>query len=285
MKLCIYRPLATIARYTGGMRKMLAAVVLMSLVPMSVLAVYPEVARGAGFASQSIFLSRSPVTEGESVRVYVTVSNPGADSFKGSVAVTEDGETIGTVPLTLATGGAQTVSVVWKPMTAGARTVKAALIQDGTTAAETQQTFTIQEKPKPKPAATEAPVDTDQSAAAVESSAGIQESIQSISPAAGNAAKPVFGAIDSARQSIANVADQQLANVAPKISKGQSKGQVEGAQTENTQPWYWSIVWTIYFYILTLVRFLVGSAGIFYPLLAILFLYFLYRMFRRYRRG
>lgn len=258
------------------MRKMLAAIVLMSLVPM--------LASAAGFANQSIFLSKSPVTEGESVRIYATVSNPASDTFKGSVLISENGETIGTMPLTLTTGGAQTVSVVWKPA-AGSHTVKAALIQDGTTAAETQQTFVVQEKPKPKPVATTEPEPTDQPAAAVESSAGIQESIQSISPAVGNASKPVFGALDSVREKIAGVADQQLATVEPKISKGQSKGQVEGAQTENTQPWYWSIVWTIYFYILTLVRFLVGSAGIFYPVLAILFLYFLYRMFRRYRRG
>jgi hypothetical protein len=48
---------------------------------------------------------------------------------------------------------------------------------------------------------------------------------------------------------------------------------------------YLTILYTIYFYILTLVRFVVGSAGVFYPVLALLFLYFLYRMFRRYRRG
>lgn len=259
------------------MRKMLVAAVLVLCMPL--------VASAAGFASQSIFLSRSPVTEGESVRVYVTVSNPGADTFKGSVAVTEDGDTIGTVPLTLTTGGAQTVSVVWKPTSAGARTVKAALIQDGTTAAETQQTFTIQEKPKPTPLASETPDVSTQTSGTVESSAGIQQSIESISPAVGNASKPVFGALDSVREKIAGVADQQLGKVGSKISKGQSKGQVEGISTEDTQPWYWSIVWTIYFYILTLVRFLVGSAGIFYPLLAVLFLYFIWKMFRRYRRG
>lgn len=255
------------------MRKTLAAVVLMSLVPM--------LASAAGFANQSIFLSKSPVTEGESVRIYATVSNPASDTFKGSVLISENGETIGTMPLTLTTGGAQTVSVVWKPTTAGAHTVKAALIQDGTTAAEAQQTFTIQEKPKPKAVEPDPTDNTDQSAAAVESSAGIQESIQSISPAVGSAARPIFGAIDSVREKIAGVADQQLATIGPKVSKGQ----VEGISTEATQPWYWSIAYTIYFYILTLVRFLVGSAGIFYPLLALLFLYFLYRMFRRYRRG
>lgn len=283
MKLCIQRPAHNFARYTGGMRKTIASFVLVLLVPVAASAVYPEVARGAGFASQAIFLSKTPVVEGELVKIYATVSNPGADSFKGSVTISEGGTTIGTVPLTLATGGAQTVSVAWKPA-AGSYTITAALVQDGTTAAEAQQTFVVKEKPKPVEVAPD-PTEASPTTSDVESSAGIQESIQSISPAAGNAAKPVFGAIDSARQSIANVADQQLANVAPKISKGQSKGQVEGAQTENTEPWYWSIVWTVYFYILTLVRFLVGSAGIFYPLLALLFLYFLYRMFRRYRRG
>jgi len=258
------------------MRKMLAAVVLMSLVPLA--------ASAAGFANQAIFLSKSPVVEGESVRIYATVSNPASDTFKGSVLISENGETIGTMPLTLTTGGAQTVSVVWKPA-AGSHTVKAALIQDGATAAETQQTFVVQEQPKPKAVEPDPTETTDQTAAAVESSAGIQQSIQSISPAVGNASKPVFSTLDGVRQSIANVADQQLEKVGPKVSKGQSKGQVEGISTEATQPWYWSIVWTIYFYILTLVRFLVGSAGVFYPLLAVLFLYFLYRMFRRYRRG
>ena len=47
---------------------------------------------------------------------------------------------------------------------------------------------------------------------------------------------------------------------------------------------FWYVLQTLYFYLLTVLRFIVGSAGVFYPVVAILFLYFLWRMFRRFRR-
>lgn len=239
----------------------------------------PLLAFAAGFANQAIFVSKSPVTDGDHVRIYAVVTNPATASFKGTVVISDNGSTIGTIPLTLAAGGAQTVSTPWQA-TAGSHTFKAAIMDGTTEAADIQQTITVAPKPQPVMPT----IDTGtQSATAVDSSANIQQSIGNVSPQVESAVKPVFTTLDGVRQSIANVADQQLANIKPKVTP--LPGADASGNTPSTQAWYFTILYTIYFYILTLVRFFVGSAGVFYPVLALAFLYFIWRMFRRYRRG
>jgi len=248
----------------------------------------------ASFAPQSIFLSQSPVTEGDTVRIYAITTNPSDAKFSGTVTLSESGSEIGAVAVTLAAGATQTASIVWKPL-AGSHTITATLkADDGATAQTKQQTFVVESPPPPVVPTATSPAGGSAATAAVESSQTIQEQIQNVSPQAASAAAPVFAAIDSVRQAIANAADQQIAQTQPKItpvplpgSTGSPQGgQVEGASTEApaTTNWMWSIVYTLYFYILTLVRFVVGSAGVFYPVLAVAFLYFLWKMFRRFRR-
>lgn len=247
------------------------------------LALSPTLAFAAGFAPQSIFLSKLPVTEGDTVRIYAIVANSSSDTFSGKVVLSEGGSTIGTVPVSLAAGATQAANVVWRPL-AGSHAILATITSTTGSVVETKsETFVVNPKPKPADVAPVVP----QPAAAVESSAGIQQSIENVSPPVASAAKPVFNAIDGVRQAIANVADQQLANVKPKVANVPLPGQVEGLQTEAPSPqaWYWAIFYTIYFYILTLARFLVGSAGVFYPVIAILFLYFMWKMFRKFRRA
>lgn len=247
------------------------------------LALSPSFAFAAGFAPQSIFLSKSPVVEGDTVRIYAIVSNPSDAKFSGTVALSDAGNDIGAVAVTLAAGATQTASVLWKPL-AGSHTISATLKADSGAVEQTKsETFTVDAPPPPPSKNTGG----TQSAAAVESSAGIQSQLQSVSPQVAGVAAPVFNAIDAARQSIADITDQQLAATKPKVAATPLPGgQVEGAQTgpPSTGSWLWSIAYTIYFYILTLVRFLVGSAAVFYPVFAIAFLYMLWRMFRRFRR-
>ena len=99
--------------------------------------------------------------------------------------------------------------------------------------------------------------------------------------------------IDGARNSIANTLDGQIATAKQKVATTPKPGIVAGASTANTMTdaqlqnpatgaWYW--VYTIYLWILLAVRWLVGKAGVFYPVLAIAFLYLIYRMYRRFRR-
>ena len=152
----------------------------------------------------------------------------------------------------------------------------------------TPVTFTLYVTQKPKPAPVVAT--TSQSAAAIESSEAIQQQIGNISPAVEAYVKPVFTLIDGGRGAAAGALDTQLANTKNKLGPDAgSPGQVlsaEAIKNSTTTPWgsFLYLLNTLYFYILTVLRFIVGSAGVFYPIVAIAFLYFIWRMLKRFRR-
>lgn len=246
----------------------------------------PDLAFGASFAKQSLFLSKTPVTEGETVLIHAVVANESNVKFTGSVVFKNGDTKIGSVAATIAAGGANTVSLSWKP-SAGSHTVAAELTAtDGTVVEKQSANFSIAEKPKP---ATAFATDSN-SAAAIESSDKIQSQIGSLSPAAQQATKPAFTIIDGLRSGAADVLDSQIESTKKKIAGTPKTGLVAGESVTQdasiNNPWGMALnaLYTIYLYVLTVLRFVIGNAALFYPLLAIAFLYFLWRMFRRYRR-
>jgi hypothetical protein len=243
--------------------------------------VYPAAAQAAQFAPSALFLSKTPVTEGDTVLIHAVVQNDSAAKFPGNVVFRDADASVGSVPVTLTPNEVRAVSVSWTPGP-GSHKITAQLQDAGGTAVQSETaTFAVAAKPKPKPAA--AP---SGATAAVESSEGIQSKIDDLSPAAGSAVAPVFKLIDGARSSIADVLDGQIEKTKTKVVP--VPGVVAGAQTIKTPDqgsWFSSIFSTVYFYILTVLRFVVGSAGVFYPLVALIFFYILWRTFKRFRRS
>lgn len=149
----------------------------------------------------------------------------------------------------------------------------------------TPVTVTLYIVPKPKPV-----VATSSAAAAVESSQGIQNSIKQVSPQTESYVAPVFSFLDGARSAAADVLDTQLSSTKTRLGPNPGNvGEVLGSETaknaaKNPLAVLLLILNTLYFYLLTIVRFIIGSAGVFYPVVAIAFLFFLWRMFRRFRR-
>lgn len=240
----------------------------------------PLVAGAAQFAPSALFLSKNAVVEGDTVLIHAVVQNDGTDKFPGTVVFTNGEATVGSVPVTLSPNEVRGVSVSWTPM-AGAHKITAALMdQQGAAVQSETQGFSVAQKPKPKPTA------SSNSAAVVESSADIQSKITDLSPAAGSASAPFFKMVDGARSSVADVLDAQLQKTKPKLAPtpGVVAGTSTAIQTPDQGSWISSIFNTVYYYILTVLRWLIGSAAIFYPVLAFVFLYTLYRMFRRFRR-
>ncbi len=144
-------------------------------------------------------------------------------------------------------------------------------------------TFTLYLKPKPKPA----PTPTSTQAAAVESSQGIQNSIAGISPQVASTTAPFFTLVDGARDSAANIIADQLTKT--KAGLGTDAGKVLGAEAtknaaSNPGGTFWYILQTLYLYILTLLGFIVNSAGVFYPVFAVVVLFLLWKLFGRFRR-
>ncbi len=244
----------------------------------------PSLAFGAGFAKQFLFLSKSSVTEGETVLIHAAVNNDTASAFSGTMAFTEGTEKIGTVPVSLDPGEAAVVSVSWKPA-AGTHTVTADLKKDTIIVESQSANFSIAAKPVPIPVSN---AGSSQTGAAVESSAAIQQEIASLSPATANTVAPAFTLIDGGRSQLSGLIDGQL--TVAKQNLGDKSGQVLGTSTVNqakTDPvgTFWFILWTLYLYLLTVLNFVIGSAGIFYPVLALLVLFFLWRLFTRSRRS
>jgi len=149
----------------------------------------------------------------------------------------------------------------------------------------TPVTFTLYVSPKPKPVAT-----SSQSAAAVESSAKIQEGIAGFSPAAANVTAPFFTLVDGGRGALSDVIDTQIAATKKNIGPSAGKpGEVLSAEAvknapQNPMGTLWFILQTLYLYLLTLLSFIIGSAGVFYPVAALLILYLLWRLIRRAHR-
>jgi len=246
----------------------------------------PSFALGAGFATQSVFLSKNPVTEGDTVRIYAIVSNTDTATFAGSLAFKEASAVIGTSKITLAAGAAQTVSTAWKPL-AGNHIITATLqTTEGKTVEILSETFTI--APSPILKTSEDTRASPANAAAVESSAWIQDKIGGLSPAAQKTTAPAFSVIDSARDSAASFLNGQLASTKKNLAKQSSPvptSNPDGSvKTPDAMGSAWFVVYTIYLYILTILLFILSNASVFYPVLAIVFLYFLWRMFKKFRR-
>ncbi len=259
------------------MRKLFASLVLFATL-------FPAAALGATFAKQTLFLSKESVTEGETVLIHTIVSNEATTSFAGKLEITNKEGSIGTVPVALAAGEAAAVSVSWKPL-AGSHSITAQLLdQAGEVVEKESATFTIR-------AQVVAGTTTETATTDVDSSEEIQQALANLSPAVAKTSEPVFSAIDSARAQAAEVLDRGVAWSKKQIGNSaiKNQGTILGTETEKSTTdkisgSAWTVVATVVLYVLSILRYLVSSAGIFYPLFALLFFFMLWKLYRRFSR-
>ncbi len=248
----------------------------------------PGTALGAGFAKQSLFLSKSPVVEGDTVLIHAVLQNDSTAAFSGEVIFTsqkgsEAKQKVGSAVATIAPQGAQAVSVSWKPL-AGEYSVTASLTsKDGKVVEEETGHFSINEKPKP---ASEGSV-FGQGPGEVQSSEDIQKMINSFSPAVGGFLEPAFASVDSFRQKVGSWLDQGINWSKAKVA-AKAPGKVLGESTEASPS---GIAGTATYagglaglYVFSVLKWIVANAGIFYPVVALSFFYMLWRIFARIRR-
>ena len=126
-------------------------------------------------------------------------------------------------------------------------------------------------------------------ASPVDSSAPIQKDIANVSPKLPAPSQPLFAALDSFRSSMAGVLDSQLAFAQSKIAAAPQPSITDISATKDaavSNPWgtFWYALYMLYFYALTILRWIVGNAIVFYPVFVLLVLYILLRLFRWWRR-
>lgn len=222
----------------------------------------------ASFAKESLFLSRSPVIEGDTVYIHAVIANDAASTFKGEVVFEDNDERIGTVAVTIAPGGAETASLSWQPF-AGTHPISAELMtEDSTVVEKLSATFIVRTKPMSE---TTAP-------SSIEPSDGVREVIAGISPQAAEVAEPIFSTIDTLRQKGVKTLEKGIV-----WARSGNEGEVAGAQSGIADT-VLGVVKTALIYLMELVRWLLSNAGVFYPVLALTFLYLLWRTYKRLRR-
>ncbi|MGH7141668.1 MAG: hypothetical protein ACREGH_03490 [Minisyncoccia bacterium] len=237
----------------------------------------------AGFATQSIFLSTETPVAGERISVYASVFNTSTSTFSGAVRFEQGGSAFGTMPITLQPGQAVMASAYWTP-SAGQQTIEVALQNArGQTVASESQVFAVA-KPYASQATASGIYDSIASSTQVEPAEPIVSAVASVSPTAARAIKPILGGIDAARTGIADFLSSQI-DVAhgnlPTTSIGFVPKQASPGGILHTAE---EAGWTLYFYLLVALRFIVAQFIIFYPLLVFLFFWLLYKLYRHMSR-
>ncbi len=257
------------------MKKVFVAIILFLL---------PTLVSAADFAKQSIFLSQDSVTQGDSVLIHAVISNTADSSFTGSLKFLDGKDSLGSISLSLSSKEAQVASISWKP-TAGSHTITADLYDSNQLfLAEQQATFLVATPPSSTPSSS------------IESSQPIDTAIANVSPTVAQAVVPTLSAIDSGRTSAAKALDSGIIWAQAQIvqAKGtDSSGVVLSAETQKqvATTTTGTIAHTagltgavIALYVLSILRYVVGNIGFFYPIVVILFFFVLWRMFRGLQR-
>lgn len=245
---------------------------------------FPALLFAAGFARASLFLSKAVVTEGESVIIHASVKNDAVAAWSGETLFSDAGENIGSVSLALKAGEARVVSVSWTPKSPGVHALSVKLLSGETVADTLSANLTVEATPRTKAAAEEEAF-AGASAAAIQSGSVVKDWLGNIHPALENTLAPVINVIDPVRQRASDFLDGQLAATKPKLP-GNVLGWAAASSSEPVSAgtlWgsAWGVLWTLYYYLLTVLNFLIVNAALFYPFVAVLFLFLLWKLYQR----
>lgn len=186
---------------------------LMLLMPVAALAAPVP----AGFPSSSLWLSKTELTDGESVTIYTVVYNSSANPLSGDISFLVDGQLIGEKDVNIAPGTTQIVSHGWSAEE-GTHAFSAKLtgsVDDLAASITGTTTVSVAEKPPPP----EAVIKT------VETAGAVQAAIASTTPIVQNIASTTFAKTESIREQAVAALERIASSTAP-------KGEVLGAEDE-----------------------------------------------------
>lgn len=231
----------------------------------------------AGFAPQSLFVSKESPAAGEEILIHATVFNNESKSVNGSVEFAVDGDPVGAEEFELAAGEAKIISMKWKA-TSGEHQFNAYI--DGSAEIKLTTSSSVKVTVRDEPVS-----QVQQLASAL--SGGISSVLASSSPAVQSVASNIYAKTESWREAgLAYLSDAlKDATSSPAIlssstgaTSTESRGTILGtstiaAGTESSESSLFSSTRN------ATVRFLqviFGSAAFFYPFFAILFFILLY---------
>jgi hypothetical protein len=261
-------------------------VVLAFFVPHGVL-----LADTTGFAPASVWVSHTPIQEGETVQLHAALNNGSDKKLTGSITFKDGSVSLGSVPFSLEAGEARIVSLSWKA-TAGAHAINAAITGASDSAAADSETVSVSVEPKPAPKPATAKTSSTTNAAAVEFSNAdsIESTIGTLSPKVQEVTSPAFEKVDDWRKSGATFLGTQATAQEQKISdlsakkKELAKQNSPDTKNEERKTTAFQVIATILLYVYEILLYIVSKAGIFYPVFAAIILYLLFKGYQRVRR-
>lgn len=242
----------------------------------------------AGFADGSVWVSKTPLVEGETVLIHAALTNGLNTKLTGTLVFKDNDVAIGSVPFSLAVGEARIVSLSWKT-TAGSHALSASITGSSNEDATGTQSVTVLVEQKPAPVTKKATSPSNTAAVGFSDSEDIQGAIGSVSPKAEEVVDPVFTKIDSLRKSGADILTEQTKKTESKITslsakKAElSKQEDAESKSEGRKVSLYQVFTTILLYIYNVLLVVVSKAGLFYPLFAFLFFFTLYKIYQRMR--
>lgn len=257
----------------------------------ALLAPLSTLAATTGFSADPVWISATPVVEGDTVLIHAALTNGEREPLTGTVVFRDEGIAIGSVPISLKRNEARVVSVSWSPK-AGSHELAVELANASQEDAGRTETLKVivasKEAGKPSAAAAAGlslspdPTFTD--------SSDIQGMVAGISTDAADIVAPVLDTVDSWRKAGSDFlskqssdAKQQLADITAKKEALKEQDSKEAASESRTLT-LWQVLRTVLLYIYQAFNMLVSKAGIFYPVLALAILFFLYKGYQRVRR-
>lgn len=247
-------------------------------------------AETSGFASGSVWVSKTPLVEGETVLIHAALTNGLATKLTGVLVFKDNDTVIGSVPFSLAASEARIVSLSWKT-TSGSHALSASITgasNEGATGTESV-TVSVEQKPTPVVATKKTTASTSAAAVAFSDSEDIQGAIGSVSPKAEEVVDPAFTKVDSLRKSGADILTEQVGKTESKIAslsakKAElSKQDTKESKSEGRKVSLYQVFSTLLLYIYNVLLVVVSKAGLFYPLFAFLFFFTLYKIYQRMR--
>jgi hypothetical protein len=247
----------------------------------------------SGFSHEPIWLSSTPVAEGDTVLIHAALTNGGDAPLTGTLVFRDEGKTLGSVPVSLKEDEARVVSVSWAPK-AGVHEVAVELTNPSQEAAKRTETLRVvvasKEASRPAEAAAAASLASVGTDTSYTDSTKIQGAILGISSTAGELVGPVLDIVDEWRKdgnayltekSAATKAEVEALN---EKKKALAEDTSDGAKKERRSATMWQIGKTLLLYIYQGLTMLISKAGIFYPFAALAFFFFLFKLYQRLRR-
>ena len=225
----------------------------------------------AGFPPQSIWVSNTKATAGDTIEIFTVVYNGSGEKLSGTVVFTVNGEKIGAKEFELAEGTSALVSAEWKAST-GEHRVAAAL--EDTSAELTQKetatiTITVAEPPPPPPLVN----------AAVIASEVIADAAQAATPVISEVANTTYEFIESLRRNAVSKLEKAAGgNATAGNVAGTSTASASGSiGSEANSPSGLSQMKQV---AAAAALFALNSKGVFYPLFLLSLFGLLYLLFR-----